>query len=423
MFYKSFNKRYILLPERSLYYTKTPGIGGRIKQRIEDFVVEEIPPQKQEPAGEEYIIFWLEKFNWDTNQILKLIAKKLHVSPDRLKIAGTKDKRALTRQRVSLWDPEKNMEEKLKEVRIRDIKIYNIRRGNKLRLGELEGNKFMITIRDIDLPEDDIRSRIENIFSEMKRGIPNIFGPQRFGETRPITSAVGKEMLKDNFENAVKIYIADYFEQEPDDAKKARRFLSENWNLTGFNKKALTSGRNSCSRAEIYKKALELFPYRLKNERSMLGYLCEHPKDFAGALRRLPKRLRKMFLNAYQAEVWNRAVEEYHAEAKSKNEKTENIIIPLVGYDTELDDENSIHKKIIATLKKDKIKLSDFAIKGMPELKCFGSEREILLLPKGLKILIISNDEFNPGKKAVQISFQLPKGSYATVVLMEIMKK
>lgn len=404
-----------------MFYTKTPGIGGRIKQRIEDFVVDEVPlhAKEEKPEDGEYIIFWLEKFNWDTNQILKLIAKKLHVSENRMKIAGTKDKRALTRQRVSLWDPEKNMEEKLKGVRIRDIKIYNIRRGNKLRLGELEGNKFVITIRDIALQEGEIKSRLERVFEEIKDGIPNIFGTQRFGETRPITSAVGKEMLKDNFENAVKIYLADYFESEPDDAKKARRFLSENWSLAVHG-----NGVSGIPKSEIswrFKKSLELFPYRLKNERSMLGYLCEHPNDFAGALRRLPKRLRKMFLNAYQAEIWNSVTEEYFLKEKDK-EIIKNIKIPLVGYDTELDDENPIHKKLITVLKRDKIRLSDFAVRGMPELKCFGSEREILLLPKGLKIINISNDEFNPGKMSVQISFQLAKGSYATILLKEIMK-
>lgn len=387
-----------------MFYTKNEGIGGCIKQRIEDFIVEEVPPRKPEDGPDEYIIFWLEKFNWDTNQILKLIAKKLHVSENRMKIAGTKDKRALTRQRVSLWDPDRELEEKLREVRIKDIKIYNIARGNRLRLGELEGNRFAITIRDISLAEGEMKSRIEKIFEEMKEGIPNIFGPQRFGETRPITAVVGKEMLKDNFENAVKTYLADYFEQETDDAKKARRLLSENWNIDGFGK------------------ALGTFPYRLKNERSMLGYLCEHPNDFAGALRRLPKRLRKMFLNAYQAELWNSVAEERYAEAKNKNGKIENITIPLVGYDTELDDENAIHKKLIAMLKRDKIRLSDFAVKGMPELRCNGGERDFLLFPKGMKLLGITDDEFNAGKKALQISFQLPKGSYATVVLKEIMK-
>ncbi|MFZ3077343.1 MAG: tRNA pseudouridine(13) synthase TruD [Candidatus Aenigmatarchaeota archaeon] len=388
-----------------MFYTESPGVGGRIKQRIEDFIVEEVPPRKSDgDKTDEYIIFWLEKFNWDTNQILKLIAKKLHVSENRMRIAGTKDKRALTRQRVSVWDPDKALEKKLSEVRIKDIKIYNITRGNRLRLGELEGNKFAITIREISLTEEEIKSRIEKIFEEMKGEIPNIFGPQRFGETRPITAVVGKEMLKDNFENAVKTYLADYFEAEPDDAKKARRLLSENWNLEGF------------------KKSLGTFPYRLKNERSMLGYLCEHPNDFAGALRRLPKRLRKMFLNAYQAEMWNTVAEERYAEAKSKNEKIKNASIPLVGYDTELDDENAIHKKLIAMLKRDKIRLSDFALKGMPELKCNGGERDFLLFPKGLKLLAIADDEFNAGKKSLQISFQLPKGSYATVVLKEIMK-
>lgn len=396
-----------LLKVISMFYTKTPGIGGRLKQRIEDFVVEEIPLQsreKTENGNGEYIIFWLEKFNWDTNQILRLIAKKLHVSADRLKIAGTKDKRALTRQHVSLWDPDKALEEKLKAVRIRDIKIYNISRGGRLNLGELDGNAFILTIRNIDLPEEEIRVRLENIFEEMKNGTPNLFGPQRFGETRPITSSVGKAMLKNDFENAVKIYLADYFESEPEDAKKARRFLSENWNISGF------------------KKSLEIFPYRLKNERSMLGYLCEHSNDFAGALRRLPKRLRKMFLNAYQSEIWNAAVGEYFLEPKNNKKEEENKSVPLVGYDTELDEDDATHKKMTVILKKDKIKLADFAMKGMPELRCNGSERSILLFPKNMKVLKVSGDEFNAGRKAAQISFRLPSGSYATVVLKEIMK-
>ncbi len=423
-----------------MFYTKTPGIGGRIKQRIEDFAVEEIPLRNEQQkrnadnitnhfAGtlitsslrkrfisrsddgnpihtDECIIFWLEKFNWDTNQILKLIAKKLHVSADRLKIAGTKDKRALTRQRVSLWDPDKELEEKLRAVRIKDIKIYKISRGEKLKLGGLQGNRFAITIRDIGLSENEIKERIEKIFEELQKGIPNIFGPQRFGETRPVTSAVGKEMLRNDFEKAVRIYLADYFESEPEDAKKARRFLSENWNIIGF------------------KKSLETFPYRLKNERSMLGYLCGYPKDFAGALRRLPKRLRKMFLNAYQSEIWNGAAEEYFlaAEKDEKKKELKNIKIPLVGYDTELDEEDMIHKKIITMLKKDKIKLSDFAMKGMPEMRCNGGERKLLLFPKDMKLIKIIDDEFNSGKKAAQISFFLPAGSYATVVLKEIMK-
>ncbi len=400
-----------------MFYTKTPGIGGRIKQRIEDFVVEEMPLQnprkakgceQKENAGkcdDEYIIFWLEKFNWDTNQILKLIAKKLHVSENRMRIAGTKDKRALTRQRVSLWDPDGEMEERLRDVRIKDIKIYNISRGNRLSLGELQGNMFDITVRDVSFSEDEIRKMLEKIFEEMKKGIPNVFGPQRFGETRPITSVVGKEMLKGNFENAVKTYLADYFEQEPDDAKKARRLLSENWNPEGF------------------KKSIETFPYRLKNERSMLFYLQEQPKDFVGALRRLPKRLRKMFLNAYQAEIWNRLADELFMEsAKSKKGTENNTSIPLVGYDTELDDDNPLHKKIIGILKRDKIRLADFAMKGIPELKCNGSERNFLLLPKNMKVVRISDDEFNAGKKAVQISFYLPAGSYATVILKEVMK-
>src|SRR3989338_4001147 len=118
------------------YFTISAGISGRLGQRFSVFAVEEIPPQnlshqnmeqklKEKKFGGrrnagisstrenlkdfhcgsyKHTIFWMEKFNWDTHQALHEIARKLHVSPSRFGIAGTKDKRAITKQRVSAWE-------------------------------------------------------------------------------------------------------------------------------------------------------------------------------------------------------------------------------------------------------------------------------------------------------------------------------
>lgn len=377
------------------YFTKTPGIGGRIRRRIEDFIVEEIP--KPIIPGDEYTIFWLEKFNWDVHRALKAIAKKLHIGIKRFGIAGTKDKRALTRQRVSVWRIEP---EELEKIDIKNIKLYGFEKSaERINLGDLEGNKFTITIRDIDLSKEELEKRLNLIFSELKNGIPNYFGPQRFGEVRKITHLIGREMLKNDFENALKIYLYKVFENESEDSKTARNFLNENWNKEGF------------------KKALELFPKRLKYERSMIDYLYKYPTDYAGALRRLPKKLRKMFLNAIQADIWNKAVEEY-----LKNNKLEQQKVPLVGFDTQLNEENKIHKIILKILEENNIKLEEFLMKSMPELKCSGSERYLILMPNDLNIIEIADDELNEGKRKAKISFVLPPGSYATVVLNEILK-
>jgi tRNA pseudouridine13 synthase len=374
------------------------GIGGKIKENVEDFIVEEIPIEKKN--SKEHVQFWLEKRNWDTHLAIRMLAKKLHVSKKRFGFAGTKDKRALTRQRVSIWDPDRKIEEKLKKLKIKDLRIYGIERGDRINLGDLEGNKFLVTIRDIDLSEKEIKERLEKIFSVLRKGIPNFFGPQRFGEVRPISHLVGLEMLKGNFEEAVKIYLAKPFPKEGEEVKKAREWLLANW-----------------GKRKAYLKALELFPKYLRYDRNMLDYLYKHPKDFVGTLRRIPKRVRKLFLNAVQAWIFNEVLKGLLEEKTI--EELKDIKIPLVGYDTKLT-KGEIGEKIKKIMEKLDIKKEDFIMRSMPEMRCEGSERNAILQVKDIKLIKIGEDEYNKGKKFVQISFSLPKGAYATVVLEKI---
>ncbi|MBU5575207.1 MAG: tRNA pseudouridine(13) synthase TruD [Candidatus Aenigmatarchaeota archaeon] len=369
-------------------------INGKLRQRIEDFYVEEIPMDIKEDKNGEYSIFILEKFNWETTQAILRIAKALKVSKKRFGIAGTKDKRAVTKQFVSVWKVSK---EQLENLKLKDMKITFYKQSSeRLNLGMIKGNKFIITIRDIKDEKNELERKLISIFKNLEKGIPNFFGPQRFGEVRPITAEVGKAMLKSDFENAVKIYLTKVFENEPEDAKKARNWLAKNWEQKNFSD------------------SLKLFPKRLKWERSMLDYLMKNKNDFAGALRRIPKRLRKIFINAVQSEIWNNVVSRIWKNAKI-NDK-----LPLPGYNTILNKDNLFHYELIKELEKNNIKLEDFKMKSMPELACTGSERNILLIPKELKIIEISEDEINKGKLKAKISFILPPGSYASVVLSYI---
>lgn len=377
-----------------MIYTKSEGIGGRLRQRIEDFQVEEIPIILE--PGEEYTIFWMEKFNWDNNKALMYIAKKLHIGLNRLSVAGTKDKRAVTKQRVSVWNIPP---EEIEKINIKDIKLYGFEKSKeRLRLGDLKGNSFKIIVRDIGLEKENLKDRIHSAFNELNQGIPNIFGPQRFGEVRPITHLVGKEMLNSKFEEALKIYLSMIFEKEPEDSRIARTVLIKDWNKEGF------------------KRALELFPKRLIYERRMLDYLIKNPNDFAGAIRRLPSKLMKMFINAYQSAVWNKTAEQVFQKGIDVRR------IKMVGFDSKLDETNPVDKIILDILKKDKIKFENFKMKSMPELKCSGAEREYILKPENLKLSDISHDDFNQGKLKALIEFSLPSGSYASVILKEIMK-
>ncbi len=363
----------------------------QIKQRPEDFVVEEVPLKNKEG---EYTVFWLEKTNLDMNYALRILSRHLNLSLKYFGIAGTKDKRAVTRQRISVYDPRDEAYEKLKELRVKNIRVYNVSKGGRIRLGDLKGNKFTITIRNIKLPQKEIRSRFCKIFGQIKNGIPNYFGPQRFGEVRPISHIVGRYILKRDFEAAVKTYLCERFEGEPQDSLKAREFLLRNWNVTGF------------------KKALGMFPKRLAYERFLLKSVINRG-DFKEALKVFPRNMLKMFINAYQSYIWNK-VAEFCEENKLRPR-----LIPLPGCNTRLG-KGKADKKIKELLDEEGINLGMFFVEEL-KISAYGSDRLYLLKPKNMKVIRIGKDEYNKGRNSAKIEFELPKGSYATVVLEKVL--
>ena len=140
------------------YYTDNPGLGGILKQEPEDFIVEEINEKGTiillegddsiKDIQGDYAHFTLVKRNWDTIRAVKEVSKALWISQRRLGFAGTKDKRALTSQRVSVG---KIGLDKLKNIRIKDITIKDIRYADDpIRLGDLWGNRFSIVLRHIN---------------------------------------------------------------------------------------------------------------------------------------------------------------------------------------------------------------------------------------------------------------------------------
>lgn len=172
-----------------LHYTKNPGIGGCIRQQVDDFCVEELT-NRVETANGSYLIVELTKRNWDTHRLIRELSRILRVSQDRFGWAGTKDKRALTKQKISIWNIG---EEELARVRLKDVELKVIGRSNKkISLGDLWGNRFRITVRAVELSQEEALARVKAISSEFEKGAPNFFGVQRFGENRPVTHVVGE---------------------------------------------------------------------------------------------------------------------------------------------------------------------------------------------------------------------------------------
>ncbi len=163
-----------------------PGIGGKIKTIPDDFEVEEIPAY--EPSGQgDFLYLWIEKRDMGAEFFTRQIARRLDIPVGEVGTAGLKDRRAVTRQMVSV---PANIEARLSQLDGDGIKILRVgRHMNKLRPGHLHGNHFRILIRE---PANvDARTIIDRL---RQHGLPNYYGPQRFGQNSN-TVQVGLALL------------------------------------------------------------------------------------------------------------------------------------------------------------------------------------------------------------------------------------
>src|SRR3989304_9044594 len=134
------------------YLTSSPGVGGTIKASPEDFVVEEISTEP--PASDEglYTVASIRVRDWETNRLVRQLARRLRISRRRIGFAGTKDKRAVT---TRLFSFERVRPEELQDVRLKDVEGLTAHPASKpARIGELLGNRFRIVVRGLGLPRD-----------------------------------------------------------------------------------------------------------------------------------------------------------------------------------------------------------------------------------------------------------------------------
>lgn len=168
-----------------------PGIGGRIKQQLEDFEVEEIPAY--EPCGQgDFVYVWLEKRDMGAEFFARQVARRLEIAVSEVGTAGLKDRHAVTRQLVSVPATVETQLDALNGDGMQLLKVLG-RHTNKLKPGHLHGNRFRILIRDVDA---DAEAKLQPILNRIRReGLPNYYGPQRFGRDGE-TALLGMDLLR-----------------------------------------------------------------------------------------------------------------------------------------------------------------------------------------------------------------------------------
>jgi tRNA pseudouridine13 synthase len=411
----------------TVYLTASRGIGGRIRQRAEDFVVNEVYADRFTSEGR-YQLIKVTKTDTETHHMARELSRRLQISQRRISWAGTKDKRAVTTQRMSL-----DSILLAEPLSFGTVVAEPIGRSDRpISLGDLDGNDFVITVRAVDGIQNDVASAVGGVVEETRnaRGLPNFFGIQRFGSIRPVNHVVGRALVDGDLERAVMTYIAKSFPDEPDDVKAVRQSVAETYD---------------------FKEALKHMPVRLRYERAMLNHLAKYPNDFDGALGVLSTNLQKLFVHAYQSYLFNQMLssrlergfplgvgfdgdrvraldrervrtvvpKNVHEVNQSLAAGTASVQMPVPGYDTALSDGviGQIERDVIASAG---VNLDAFTIESCPRLASKGVMRNVLL-PADIQF-DVAPDELAEDRMKVELRFFLPKGCYATTVLREVMK-
>ncbi|MDD5459620.1 MAG: tRNA pseudouridine(13) synthase TruD [Phycisphaerae bacterium] len=259
------------------------GVGGAIKTHDEDFFVEEKP--LYEPCGQgTHIYALMEKKGTATMDALSLIARELGIAKRDIGYAGLKDARAVTRQWISIEhiDPQRLVSLDIPNVKI----IKTSRHKNKLKIGHLSCNSFVIRLRDVMMPLDKAQAIIENVLAILvRRGVPNYFGQQRFG-IRSETHLLGEALSKGKIDEFVDIFLGRPQKDEPEIFLAARTLYEEG----------------------DYKKAVDAWPYSYSNQRRALKALIAAKGNKKKAYHVIDKHLKGFFVSAFQSDLFNQTL-------------------------------------------------------------------------------------------------------------------
>lgn len=334
----------------------TSKLGGTIKASPKDFIVEEIWGNRVcEIDGspldrirdriasttqnrKEYLHFTLVKENWETIRALNYIRRRIHVSLQRFGIAGMKDRRAITAQRVSLWS---GKIEDLRRLILPDMALKDFEyMDSRITLGTAIGNRFTITIRNITKNTCEVDTILHQFKEKLSsHGIPNFYGPQRFsGRNAEVGCAIKNGELKKGVELIL---------------QKVQKYIED--------------------------KDIDNIPKVFWYEKNMLRHLAKHPNDYAGALRRIPKRILRLYTHAYQS--------------MSFNERLNNLLS---------------NKQVTET-----ILVEGFHVPKMPELSTIPFQRRSFLVSNDFDIMEITGD-------FATVRFSLRPGEYASTLLSRL---
>ncbi len=383
----------------------------RLKQRPEDFQVTESWRFDDDPRGGHHV-YLMDKQKLSTFEAVDRLCTRFKIPRAAISYCGLKDKQGRTTQLVAIHGRTVELQEP-------DLRLKPLGRSRTpLSAANTTSNRFAVTVRD--LSEEDV-ARLPTAIAEVRRlGVVNYFDSQRFGALKHGQGFIVKDLMRGDFEMALKNVLGRPSELDRSDDARVKGFWKENWGAW--------ERRNPFPGAERYE--------------AVVKWLRAHPDDFRGALLRTEPRWRGLQVFAYQSWLWNEGVKQYlrevvgiqrlvairyqagtllfpHELDAQQTRLLRERTFPLLAPATRFADP-AVERAALSVLGREDMKLSDLAVPGTPEIHFEPEERPLIVHPGRLTVAEARRDELNHDRLRVNVAFTLPPGAYATLVVKRL---
>jgi tRNA pseudouridine13 synthase len=383
----------------------------KLKCQPEDFRVEELPLVSPDGRGR-FTFYRLTKRGMGTLEAVESISRRWNLAGRRVSYAGLKDKHAITTQYITIADGPSS------PVAASGFELEPLGRlSHPYGPQDFRGNRFHIVLRDMRADQvDRASSTIPSLATE---GIPNYFDDQRFGSVGYSGQFIAHAWLKGDHERALTLALAEANPFDRSATKVQKAILREYW------------GRWAEAKARLDR----------SSSRSIVTYLVDHPTDYRGAFIRLRRELRTLYFSAFQSHLWNlilgKWIERSVGPGKSlpvalkagtfpfprrldseqlRRLRESPIPLPCARAPLPVAPMGAVIQEVLGEFQ---LEWLDLRVKHQKDVFFSKGSRPSLAFPENAECSA-TDDALHPGRRAICLSFDLAKGSYATIVVKRI---
>ncbi|HEU4339643.1 MAG TPA: tRNA pseudouridine(13) synthase TruD [Planctomycetota bacterium] len=374
----------------------------KIKRQPEDFVVEELTGFQ--PSRGPFALYALTKRSIGTPEALEAVARRWNLPRESISFGGLKDRHAQTTQWITIRG---GLRRGLKQANLELKYVGQAPRpfGPK----DIEGNRFRIVLRDFS--RDGEKAAKEALSELSQAPLPNYFDDQRFGSLGASGEFVGRAWCEQRYERAVWLALAEENEHDRPEDRSEKKILRDEW------------GNWAACKAKLSR----------SHRRSLVTFLADRPGDFKGAMARINADLRGLYLSSFQSFLWNRVLSRMIQDScpdafpvdlksgrvlffRSLSRPLDTIPLPSARARFESD---AMRARVEASLKEIGLELKALKIRHPRENFFSRGERAATFRPAGLDSEWGADDLY-PGNTKLALRFDLPRGSYATILVKRI---